>query len=467
MQNEFLDYIRYPLLTNIEIEATGFDSVDLQPQKVADLFAQRPLYITGRYSSNQRGSLRITGEGNGYRYDEFFDLDGLPTAKNNQAVKYLWAREKIQQLGGGFEFTNARNEKEITALGLDYNLLTPFTSFVAIDDVVRNTGEIVQVKKAPAPTPRLTVSSSSGPAYAIGYAEPGLKLEQTVPNRLPEIAFDDTIQAINAEPLTTQDSVRPDITFILGLNESPTNPYLNAAKTIYAENVYFKTDQVITHLTDLHAVKAFLNDSEQNIGPLGVINIVTHTSPWSGINSTSLDSEKENADIFHLSTVLQQANFSGLSDAIVDASTEIRVIGCALGGHTDLMSQLSVFFGGFDQDRPVVKSPKHHVMLQPFESDDEQVYAFKNPWFYVNPKHVKSEAVLEKVIQAHSPIAERRQLHHWDMRAVTLKSDISTHADLSQMRPLQLALKQKNLLNHFKTNWSQRASIQLGYRNHI
>jgi len=154
--------------------------------------------------------------------------------------------------------------------------------------------------------------------------------------------------------------------------------------------------------------------------------------------------------MFHLSRLIQQSEFSGLPNNIVDESTEIRVLGCALGNHTTLMSQLSVFFGGHDNKRPIVKSPKYHVLLQPDETANQQISAFKNPWFFINPLQARNSNSVEKVIQQESPIAERRDMQYWDMREVTLKTDITSSGNIHNLKPLQLLYKQKTLLDHLK-----------------
>ncbi|MCD4682237.1 MAG: energy transducer TonB, partial [Bacteroidales bacterium] len=83
--------------------------------------------------------------------------------KSNAALKYLWARERIRILD---DYTNlAQNEAhvdEFTALGLKYNLLTAYTSFIAIDSEIRNQDGNMTTIKQPLPLPE-GVSN-----YAIG-----------------------------------------------------------------------------------------------------------------------------------------------------------------------------------------------------------------------------------------------------------------------------------------------------------
>ena len=60
--------------------------------------------------------------------------------RTSAALRYLWARHRIAQLSdqealeGGDAFKTA-----ITELGLRYSLLTQYTSFIAVDRIVRNT----------------------------------------------------------------------------------------------------------------------------------------------------------------------------------------------------------------------------------------------------------------------------------------------------------------------------------------
>jgi Ca-activated chloride channel family protein len=74
--------------------------------------------------------------------------------KSNSALQYLWARHRITLLS---DYNSLRQDadriKEVTQLGLTYNLLTAYTSFVAIDTEVRlANGQAVTVKQ-PLPLP--------------------------------------------------------------------------------------------------------------------------------------------------------------------------------------------------------------------------------------------------------------------------------------------------------------------------
>lgn len=70
------------------------------------------------------------------------------------ALKYLWAREKIARLSDyGKAGMNVREDVAYAvSLGLKYSLMTEYTSFIAVDKIIRDTGEVVTVEQ-PLPLP--------------------------------------------------------------------------------------------------------------------------------------------------------------------------------------------------------------------------------------------------------------------------------------------------------------------------
>jgi len=58
---------------------------------------------------------------------------------HNEALRYLWARHRIAALADVQAVRqDAQVVAQITQLGLDYNLMTDYTSFIAVDERVRN-----------------------------------------------------------------------------------------------------------------------------------------------------------------------------------------------------------------------------------------------------------------------------------------------------------------------------------------
>ena len=71
--------------------------------------------------------------------------------ENHNAISYIWAREKIQGLSDyGDSEPDSTMETKITKLGLDYHLMTQYTSFVAVDrkEVIDSKGKLTTVEQA-------------------------------------------------------------------------------------------------------------------------------------------------------------------------------------------------------------------------------------------------------------------------------------------------------------------------------
>ena len=60
-------------------------------------------------------------------------MSGGTLSRKNAALRYLWARKKIEELDDYKKLFNDDVKDSVTALGLKYNLATNYTSFVAVD----------------------------------------------------------------------------------------------------------------------------------------------------------------------------------------------------------------------------------------------------------------------------------------------------------------------------------------------
>ena len=135
----FRRYIDSPVLTRIGLEFEDFDAYDVEPASVPDVFAARPVIVFGKWRGERRGTLSIHGVSGAGPYRRSFDLAQVEPLADNAALRHLWARSRIATLS---DYNRAQPGddlvQEVTALGLKYSLLTQYTSFVAVDKVVRN-----------------------------------------------------------------------------------------------------------------------------------------------------------------------------------------------------------------------------------------------------------------------------------------------------------------------------------------
>ncbi len=144
------------MLTHVKLSFDGFDAYDIDPPQVPDLFAQRPIVVTGKFRGPAAGRIDVTGmTANGdFRTSLDVAAQRQRDAGSTRALPQLWARSRIATLGDYRKIADDPDTvKAITDLGLKYSLLTDFTSFIAVDRVVRNaTGPLVGVDQ-PQPLP--------------------------------------------------------------------------------------------------------------------------------------------------------------------------------------------------------------------------------------------------------------------------------------------------------------------------
>lgn len=155
---KFLRYVQNPVLTKIKINYQGFDAYDVEPISIPDVFSERPIIVYGKYRGSAQGSITVSGLSGEKEYKETIFVKTADT-DNNQALRYLWARKRIQLLDDYTQLQpygeeNDKRIKEVTELGLKYNLLTQYTSFIAIDNEVRNKNQEYETVKQVLPLPQ-------------------------------------------------------------------------------------------------------------------------------------------------------------------------------------------------------------------------------------------------------------------------------------------------------------------------
>ena len=149
----FKDYIAKPVLTDIKVKFNGFAAKDVEPQALPDLFALRPLTLLGKYTGRPEGEIVITGKTAQGPFEQSIKVTPGAASPENSALRQLWARQRVLRLVDSGGEREGKVKDEVTRLGLTYSLMTPFTSFVAVDQVKRADGRVETVKQ-PLPLPQ-------------------------------------------------------------------------------------------------------------------------------------------------------------------------------------------------------------------------------------------------------------------------------------------------------------------------
>ncbi len=116
---------------------------DVFPEETPNLYPGEPLFIVGRYSGGGSARVKVSGYIGEDRWSERFRVELPFHEEDNQAIASYWARQKIHQLerylldtGNDEEIDNGLIN-QITETALTYQLLSDYTSFVAVSEEVR------------------------------------------------------------------------------------------------------------------------------------------------------------------------------------------------------------------------------------------------------------------------------------------------------------------------------------------
>ncbi len=137
----FYDRVRNPVLTGVSLTWRGLEVDEQTPSAIPDLFDGRPLVVHARYDEPGTGELLIRGRLGAENWSRVVPVT-LPERSRRPAVANLWAREMIRVWTDEETRRPGSRRDEIVTLALGHNLMTRYTSFVAVDkQVVRSEHE--------------------------------------------------------------------------------------------------------------------------------------------------------------------------------------------------------------------------------------------------------------------------------------------------------------------------------------
>ncbi|MCC6767318.1 MAG: VWA domain-containing protein [Deltaproteobacteria bacterium] len=143
---KFYERIASPVLTDVQVAFEGLDVAEIEPRALADVWAERPLVLHARYRKAGSGAVVLRGFRGGLSYEQRLAVTLPERESAHAAIASLWARARIdaildEDLGSvqRGEVPAERRER-VVALALAHRLMTPFTSFVAVEEKIVNEG---------------------------------------------------------------------------------------------------------------------------------------------------------------------------------------------------------------------------------------------------------------------------------------------------------------------------------------
>ncbi|MDQ7826669.1 MAG: VIT domain-containing protein [Candidatus Eremiobacteraeota bacterium] len=155
----FQQKIGTPILTDISIDWGNLPVREIFPKYHPDLFSGKPLVFTGRYSGASKGDITLKGFIAGKPHARKIAVTLPGSEAGHEVLASLWARTCVEYLMDQDLLNiqqnrpNPKIKNEITKLGLDYRIMTQYTSFVAVEEKVVTEGGVPKTVVVPVEMP--------------------------------------------------------------------------------------------------------------------------------------------------------------------------------------------------------------------------------------------------------------------------------------------------------------------------
>ncbi|NLC55806.1 MAG: VWA domain-containing protein [Armatimonadetes bacterium] len=144
--SSFYTKIATPVLANLELDFGGADAYDVYPKRLPDLFAGSQLLVLGRYRHRGRFTVTLRGAVGGDTRRFTYPADFAGEDSGTTFVPRLWATRKVGFLLDELRLHGENKElvDEITRLGMEYGIVTPYTSSLVEEETRPGAREAVQ-----------------------------------------------------------------------------------------------------------------------------------------------------------------------------------------------------------------------------------------------------------------------------------------------------------------------------------
>jgi Ca-activated chloride channel family protein len=137
--SSFFSKINYPVLTDLQLDMSGLETDLVYPRSLPDVFRGSQVTLIGRYRNAIAMDfvrLKLTGKSGGQERSFFYNNLRFPLREEaNDFLPRLWATRRVgwlmEQIRSNGEQKELRDE--IVDLGTRYGIVTPYTSYLALE----------------------------------------------------------------------------------------------------------------------------------------------------------------------------------------------------------------------------------------------------------------------------------------------------------------------------------------------
>jgi len=155
MHKLFKDISR-PMMKNIKL-GWPMDNVESYPSLIPDLYQQQPMIITTRWpkavNTLKKSTITVEGQLGSSNWQEQINIPSNDIDyKSNKGIAQWWARQKIKELMQQHRQSDshikALLQKQITDLSIKHQLISAYTSFIAVEEKISRKASSTLTTKA-------------------------------------------------------------------------------------------------------------------------------------------------------------------------------------------------------------------------------------------------------------------------------------------------------------------------------
>jgi Ca-activated chloride channel homolog len=131
----FYEKIANPILADVKVSFEGLAVEEVYPKTLPDLFRGSQLLLTGRFKGDGEVKVKLAGKVDGAPAEHIFALRAGGASKQ-PSIPRLWAVRKVGYLLDQIRLNGEQKElkDEVVRLGTKYGIVTPYTSFLVVED---------------------------------------------------------------------------------------------------------------------------------------------------------------------------------------------------------------------------------------------------------------------------------------------------------------------------------------------
>ena len=130
--------VNFQALHGAKIKISGIKTVDITPKNIESVYRGQQLIVFGHYFGSGRARVTLSGKISGQEKVYTTEFDFPDVALENPEIERLWAYSAIEKLTQDMEdFGEDPDMKNsITDMGVEYGLVTDYTSMVVVEEDV-------------------------------------------------------------------------------------------------------------------------------------------------------------------------------------------------------------------------------------------------------------------------------------------------------------------------------------------